>query len=119
MRVLVTGGAGFIGSWVTRVLLEEQHEVTVLDVNSNAFQRLGPDAHSPSLQRIGFEPRGKASRDLWSGEAVVDPAAGEVKWMKQRPSDLPAFVERIEMVLEFGAATSEGSAVSTVRLPSS
>ena len=43
MRVLVTGGAGFIGSWVTRVLLHEGHEVTVLDNLSKGFRALVPD----------------------------------------------------------------------------
>ena len=42
MRVLVTGGAGFIGSALTRVLLEEQHEVTVLDNLSKGFRTLVP-----------------------------------------------------------------------------
>jgi hypothetical protein len=81
-----------------------------------AFQVLGPDANNPAYQRIAFEPRGKRSKDLWVGEAVVDPQAGEVKWLKQKPSDLPAFVDRIDMVLELGAATSVGSAVSAVRI---
>ena len=31
MRVFVTGGAGYIGSVMTRVLLEDGHEVTVFD----------------------------------------------------------------------------------------
>ncbi len=43
MRVLVTGGAGFIGSAVTRVLLEERHDVSVLDNLSKGFRALVPD----------------------------------------------------------------------------
>ena len=42
MRVCVTGGAGFIGSSLTKVLLEEQHEVTVLDNLSKGFRTLVP-----------------------------------------------------------------------------
>ena len=42
MRVLVTGGAGFIGSSLTKVLLAEQHEVTVLDNLSKGFRSLVP-----------------------------------------------------------------------------
>ncbi len=43
MRVLVTGGAGFIGSAVTHMLLTEQHEVTVLDNLSKGFRSLVPE----------------------------------------------------------------------------
>ncbi|MFZ0475640.1 MAG: GDP-mannose 4,6-dehydratase [Halobacillus sp.] len=35
MNILVTGGAGFIGRWVVKLLLEEQHNVWVLDDLSN------------------------------------------------------------------------------------
>jgi UDP-glucose 4-epimerase len=44
MRVLVTGGAGFIGSHVTRVLLEAGHQVTVLDNLSSGRRELVPEA---------------------------------------------------------------------------
>lgn len=43
MRVLVTGGAGFIGSHVVAVLLGQGHEVTVLDNLSTGFRRLVPE----------------------------------------------------------------------------
>ncbi|RKY28905.1 MAG: NAD-dependent dehydratase [Planctomycetota bacterium] len=35
MNALITGGAGFIGRWVTAALIEEGHSVTVLDDLSN------------------------------------------------------------------------------------
>ena len=45
MKVLVTGGAGYIGSHTTLVFLEDGHEVVVLDNFSNSFPE--------SLVRVG------------------------------------------------------------------
>ncbi|MCJ7841379.1 GDP-mannose 4,6-dehydratase [Lederbergia sp. NSJ-179] len=36
MKILVTGGAGFIGRWVTKRLLEDQHHVWVVDNLANS-----------------------------------------------------------------------------------
>lgn len=44
MKVLVTGGAGFIGSHVSRVLLEQGHGVTVLDNLSRGRRELVPES---------------------------------------------------------------------------
>lgn len=45
MKVLVVGGAGYIGSHVTRVLLDRGHEVTVYDnLSSGCRENLFPDA---------------------------------------------------------------------------
>ena len=38
MRVLVTGGAGFIGSQIVDALVEREHDVTVLDDLSSGFR---------------------------------------------------------------------------------
>ena len=56
MRLLVTGGAGYIGSHVTRQLVEAGHQVVVLDNLSTGFRQavLGADlvvmaTHVPNL----------------------------------------------------------------------
>ncbi len=38
MNVLVTGGAGFIGRWIVKKLLDDGHEVCVLDNLSNGLE---------------------------------------------------------------------------------
>lgn len=80
------------------------------------FEVLGPDQHTPGWLRVAFTPKGKKSKELWIGEAVVDPEKGSLHWMKQRPSDYPAFVDRMDMVLEFQTPTPMGPAVTTVRI---
>ena len=59
-RTLVTGGAGFIGSHLTRRLIEADHDVTVVDDLSNGRREWVPDG-------VGF-----LERDLTEREAVEE-----------------------------------------------
>ncbi len=98
MRVFVTGGAGFLGSHVTRQLLEAGHQVTVLDNLSSGHRELVP--------RGALLVKGdlKSQRHLpgWlAGHDVVIHLAGLVP--------VPLSVER---PVEF----AENNVVNTVRL---
>ena len=43
MKILVTGGAGFIGSWVADAFLGEGHEVVIIDDLSTGRKENLPD----------------------------------------------------------------------------
>ena len=69
MNVLITGGAGFIGSALTRALLADGHRVTVLDDGSAPPEPAGPRA--PDTPAPAPAPA-RARAD------VADPGIGEV-----------------------------------------
>lgn len=73
MRVLVAGGAGFIGSSLTKILLAEQHEVTVLDNLSKGFRTLVP----PDARFIEGDLRDEERLPGWlrGHDAVIHMAA--------------------------------------------
>jgi UDP-glucose 4-epimerase len=73
VRVLVAGGAGFIGSSLTKALLAEQHEVTVLDNLSKGFRTLVP----PDARFIEGDLRDEERLPGWlrGHDAVIHMAA--------------------------------------------
>ncbi|GAA4364669.1 UDP-glucose 4-epimerase GalE [Paeniglutamicibacter cryotolerans] len=91
MRILVTGGAGYIGSHTVLLLLEEGHEVHVLDNFSNS----SPEA----LERVA-EITG--SRALMHEADLLDTEAMDAVFAEARP----------EAVIHFAGLKSVGESVA-------
>ncbi|GAB3170208.1 UDP-glucose 4-epimerase [Micromonospora palomenae] len=88
MKLLVTGGAGFIGSVVTRMLLDNGHDVTVLDdLRTGHRAALAPDATHVELPvheaarvltpEAGFDGVLHFAALIAAGESMVRP---ELYW---------------------------------------
>jgi dTDP-L-rhamnose 4-epimerase len=90
-HVLVTGGAGFIGSHVTAALIRTGHEVTVLDVGHPAAHRTPPDtvAGVPVI-RADLRDAPAVAAALRGVDAVVHQAA--MVGLGVDLDDLPAYV---------------------------
>jgi nucleoside-diphosphate-sugar epimerase len=75
MKVLVTGGAGYLGSCLVPLLLEGGHEVTVIDRFFFGPEPLAACSGNPRLTLIRDDLRWCDGRLFEGQEAVVDAAA--------------------------------------------
>lgn len=75
MRILVTGGAGFIGGHVSAALRAGGHDVTVLDVLHPKAHRVAADRDDGELVRADVRDAGAVAGALRGVEVVVHQAA--------------------------------------------
>jgi dTDP-L-rhamnose 4-epimerase len=88
MRILLTGGAGFIGSHTARALVDDGHTVRLLD-------RLDPQIHGPSPVFPAHLP---ASAECLHGDIL-------------RPADLDRALEGVDAVAHLAAFTGVGQSM--------
>jgi dTDP-L-rhamnose 4-epimerase len=94
MRVLVTGGAGFIGSWLVESLLAADHTVTVVD-------NLSPQIH-------GAMPAPQLS---WLDDARVQFVRGDVRDIDVMDKALA----QVDAVVHLAAETGTGQSMYQIR----
>ena len=79
MRILITGGAGYIGSVLTPALLAEGHEVTVLDNFLFRQNSLIDCCHNPAFQVVRGDCRDEPSmKKLVANADLIIPLAAQV-----------------------------------------
>ena len=93
MRILVTGGLGFIGSRLVDDLVDADHEVVVLDSVAPHVHRVDPDHRHPAVTYVDADVRDvDAWRRVLPGVEAVSHQAARVG-LGVSPADVRGYVE--------------------------
>ena len=71
-RVLVTGGAGFIGSEVVRQLLSQNATVTVLDNFSSGKKQYLPKNKNLKIVKADIRNEAKVAKNIKNQEIIIN-----------------------------------------------
>ena len=111
MRVLITGGLGFIGAWTARVLLDEGHAVRTFDVHDRRalFDAIAGERAHGSVEHVSGDitDQPTVERAVAGCEAVVHLAAVLIPTARQDPL-LGARVNVLGTLYVFEAAKRHG-----------
>ena len=70
MKIIIMG-CGRVGSQVSQLLVQQGHEVTVIDHDANALARLGPDFKGKVVRGLGFDRNALLEAGVESAEGFV------------------------------------------------
>ena len=96
MRILVTGGAGFIGSHVSERLVKEGHSVTILDNFNDFYDPAIKRRHAAMLSELGVEIIECDLRDRQGmRDAITGPAFDRVIHLAARAGVRPSIEDPV------------------------
>lgn len=74
---IVIMGCGRVGASLARGLEKRGHSVAIIDVNVDAFRRLGPDFGGKTVKGVGFDREVLIEADIENAEAFAAVSSGD------------------------------------------
>jgi trk system potassium uptake protein TrkA len=74
---IVIMGCGRVGSTLARMLEKHGETVSVIDIDADAFRRLGPDFHGHTIQGIGFDRDVLAKANIRDADGFAAVSSGD------------------------------------------
>ncbi len=74
---IVIMGCGRVGASLARALERRGHSVAVIDLNADAFRRLGPDFHGRTVKGVGFDKKVLVAAGIKQADGFAAVSSGD------------------------------------------
>ena len=115
---IVIMGCGRVGAMLATGLEKRGHSVAVIDVNPEAFRRLGPDFNGTTVKGVGFDRKVLEESGIRRADAFAAVSSGDNSNILAAPSrarDLPRGDNVVARIYDQGrAAVYERLGIPTV-----